>query len=79
MKVSIEDFKEFEQHCKVNTPITLEACRAEGIDPKELLYVPIESFEQASDPKIQKMHYKFAETKRQGLIRAVQNAKKLIL
>ncbi len=38
-RVSIENYPSDEATLKVNTPRSLEACRMEGIDPEELLYM----------------------------------------
>jgi hypothetical protein len=74
--VSLENLDEFEEKLVVNTPRSLEACFKEGVEPEELLYIPIEKFQQPGlSPRIQKLHYDFFESKRKETLQAVRQAR----
>lgn len=69
-QVSLKNYPDEEQIDRVNTPLSLEACNKEGIDPDELLFYPFEAFARPNLPKtVQKLNYDFYETQRKKLLR----------
>ena len=79
-KLSLEDLRRFETVKVVNTPRSLEACRREGIEPKDLLYRPPDSFHEENPyPEVQSLYYEFFEHKRTLLIKAVRKSRKEIM
>lgn len=74
--VSLSNLDEFEQHCLINTPRSLEACKKEGIDPEELLYIPPEAFTQPHlSVRLQQLHFEFFEAKRKEILSIVKRAR----
>lgn len=79
-KLSIEDIALFETEKTVGTPRSLEACKREGITPKDLIYKPLEYFKQTDlVPEIQSLYYEYFENKRKQLIESVKNTRKNII
>ena len=75
--VSIENFPLFERNRTVNTPLSLEACKREGIEPYELLHKPLEHFCTINKSQdVQTMYYNFFENKRKLLIKTVKRTRK---
>ena len=79
-RLSLEELGIFEGVRLVNTPRSLEACRREGIEPKDLLYRPLESFqEENEDSEVQALYYEFFEHKRRALVKAVRKTRKELM
>ena len=79
-RISIENIGLFESERLVNTPLSLEACRREGIAPEDLLYKPLEFFEQDNlGYDIQRLYFYFFKKKRENLIEIVKETKKRII
>ena len=75
--ISIENFPLFERDRTVNTPLSLEACKREGIEPYELLHKPLEHFSDIhKSQEVQTMYYNFFENKRKLLIKTVKKTRK---
>jgi hypothetical protein len=78
--VSLTSLDEFEQHRLVNTPRSLEACRREGIDPEELLYIPPDAFTQPHlSVRLQQLHFEFFEAKRKEIIAIVKRERENVV
>mmetsp|Transcript_13018 Transcript_13018/g.24177 ORF Transcript_13018/g.24177 Transcript_13018/m.24177 type:complete len:519 (-) Transcript_13018:3071-4627(-) len=78
--VSLGTLGEFEQDRVVNTPRSLEACRREGIDPEELLYIPPEAFTQPHlSVRLQHLHFEFFEAKRKEIVEIVKRARERVI
>lgn len=78
--ISIEDFDPMERKIKINSPRSLEACKIEGVLPKELLYIPKEKFREPGLPKeVGDLRYEFHENKRMELIELVKKAREEIM
>lgn len=78
--LSIEDFDIMETKQKVNSPRTLEACKAEGVLPKELLHVPKSKFKEPGLPnEVAELRYEFHENKRKELIELVKKARQELI
>ena len=74
--ISVEDMDPMEEKTKVNSPRTLEACKLEGILPKELLHVPKSKFKEPGLPnEVAELRYEFHENKRQEIIDLVKKAR----
>lgn len=70
----------FESKRKVNTPRSLEACKREGISNKDLLYKPLEFFQQEGlTSEIVSLYYEFFENKRKALIDNVKLTRNQII
>lgn len=78
--ISIDNMDRMEQKLKINSPRSLEACKLEGVKPKELLYIPKEKFEDSKMPtEVGELRYEFNENKRQELFALVKKARKDII
>ena len=78
--ISIEDIGLFETEKLINTPRSLEACKKEGIEPEDLLYLPLEFFCQEKWPKeIQVLYYEFFEYKRKLLLKSIKEIREGII
>ena len=78
--VSLDKLDEFEQRRTVNTPLSLEACRSEGIDPSELLYKPRSSFDDQNVPNFFKdLQYDFYEKRRQETLALVRKKRAALI
>lgn len=74
--ISLENFEVTEAKNVLNSPRSLEAWRIEGIDPKELLYVPKSKFKEPGVPKeITELRYEFHESKRKELLEIAKKAR----
>ena len=62
------------------TPRSLAACAAEGIDPLELVYKPVEEFvEKGLSPRLVKLRYDFYEAKRKDLMASAIKSREMSL
>ena len=62
------------------TPRSMAACAAEGIDPFELVYKPIEEFvEKGLSPRLVKLRYDFYEAKRKDLMASAVKSREGLL
>lgn len=74
--LSIETMDIYEQKKLVNSPKTLEACRREGVVPKELRFIPKDKFKDQSMPEeVTEMRYQFNENKRLELVKIVKRTR----
>lgn len=78
--ISLESLAETEQNQLVNSPRSLEACKIEGIEPRELLYIPPEAFGQVDfSDQLQQLHYGFFEAKRKDIIALVRQTRQNLI
>jgi len=77
--VSIDDFDPLEQHKKPNSPRTVEACRLEGIKPKELLYKPLDWYKQRYPAELAQVRYDMLDNKRKELIEQVKEKRQELI
>lgn len=76
---TIEDFDPYDQEQLIESPRTLKACEAEGVDPEELFYVPLENYLQRGLPKrTARLRHDFFEAFRQDTVEIVKRARNLI-
>ena len=68
--ISLKNYGDKPETERLNTPLSLEACYREGIDPDDLIYYPLEEFTRPNLHKsIQKMNFDFYESQRQKLLK----------
>lgn len=78
--ISIDNFDPKETKRKVNSPRTLEACKLEGILPKELLHIPVDKFREPGLPDaVAELRYEFHENKRVELIDLITKSRQKII
>ena len=64
---------------KVNSLQTQEACKNEGVTPKELLHIPKNEFSEPGLPQeVADLRYEFHENKRKELIELVRKTRKKV-
>lgn len=70
--IGLESFDRFDPNAVIGSPRSLEVLAAEGVAPKELIYKPLQRFEQKGlDPEVAKMRHDFLEARRQDLLSAL--------
>lgn len=68
--ISLKNYGDKPETERLNTPLSLEACYREGIDPDDLIYYPLEEFARPNlHRSIQKMNFDFYESQRQKLLK----------
>jgi len=73
---SLANFDESDPRAFLNSPRSLQACKHEGVLPSELVYKPIEAFqERALSPRLVKLRYDFFEAKRRDLFAVTRRAR----
>lgn len=78
--VSLANFDENNPKQVINSPRSLQACKLEGVLPQELVYRPIEAFQEKNlSPRLVKLRYDFFEAKRRDLLAASKRARDAIL
>mmetsp|Transcript_96652 Transcript_96652/g.152929 ORF Transcript_96652/g.152929 Transcript_96652/m.152929 type:complete len:532 (-) Transcript_96652:142-1737(-) len=77
---NLADFEEDNPNCIITSPRSLQACKTEGVLPKELEYKGIEYFaEKNLSPRLVKLRYDFFEAKRKDLLAAARKAREQLL
>mmetsp|Transcript_86934 Transcript_86934/g.243637 ORF Transcript_86934/g.243637 Transcript_86934/m.243637 type:complete len:536 (-) Transcript_86934:115-1722(-) len=78
--VSLVNFDETNPKATLNSPRTLQACKQEGVLPGELVFKPIEAFQERNlSPRLVKLRFDFFEAKRKDLLAAVRRARDTIM
>lgn len=78
--VSLENFNETAAKSGINSPRSIQACKQEGVLPQELLYRPIEAFQEKNlSPRLVKLRFDFFEAKRKDLLAAARRARETLL
>lgn len=73
--MSLEDYEENDTRL-LTSPRSIEACRLEGILPKDLIYIPKNKFHEPGVPKeVAEMRFEFNQNKRKELIGVATNAR----
>lgn len=76
MMVSLATFDENNPQQVINSPRSLQACKLEGVLPSELIYKPVEAFQERNlSPRLVKLRYDFFEAKRRDLLAASRRAR----
>jgi len=79
-KCSLASFDENNPNVTINSPRSLTACKSEGVLPQELIYKPVEAFQEKNlSPRLVKLRYDFFEAKRRDLLAASRKARDGIL
>jgi len=64
----------------ISSPRSLQACKSEGVLPQELVFRPIEMFQEKNlSPRLVKLRYDFFEAKRRDLLAASRKARELLI
>jgi len=73
---SLVTFDENDPRMVITSPRSLQACKTEGVLPQELVFRPIETFQERSlSPRLVKLRYDFFEAKRRDLLAAARKAR----
>ncbi|CAJ1399276.1 unnamed protein product [Effrenium voratum] len=77
---SLVNFDEENAKAVITSPRSLQACKQEGILPEELIYKPVEAFQDKNlSPRLVKLRYDFFEAKRRDLLAAARQAREVLL
>lgn len=69
------DFPEFDPDAEIRSPRSIQAAASEGIHPQELIYMPIERFEDEDvEPLVAQLRHDFYEVRRQDLLAQARDA-----
>lgn len=80
MASSLVSFEELNPAAKIDSPRSLQACKQEGVLPQELIYRPIEAFQEKNlEPRLVKLRYDFFEAKRRDLLAAARRSRDAIV
>mmetsp|Transcript_149937 Transcript_149937/g.462865 ORF Transcript_149937/g.462865 Transcript_149937/m.462865 type:complete len:524 (+) Transcript_149937:143-1714(+) len=80
MASSLISFDESNPKAVINSPRSLQACKQEGVLPAELVFKPIEAFQERNlSPRLVKLRYDFFEAKRRDLLAASRRARDSII
>lgn len=78
--MSLANFNETNPRAVINSPRSLQACKTEGVLPQELIYKPVEAFQEKNlSPRLVKLRYDFFEAKRRDLLAASRRARDALL
>ena len=74
--VSLETFDAYKSVARLNSPRSVDACKRQGIDPKELLYMSFEDYQnKIKDKKLEKelvrLRWEHHEKKRKEKLRVL--------
>jgi len=79
-QTSLATFDENDAKMMIQSPRSLQACKSEGILPAELVFRPIEAFQEKNlSPRLVKLRYDFFEAKRRDLLAATKRAREAIV
>mmetsp|Transcript_26016 Transcript_26016/g.82190 ORF Transcript_26016/g.82190 Transcript_26016/m.82190 type:complete len:525 (+) Transcript_26016:157-1731(+) len=77
---SLANFEENNPRAVINSPRSLQACKQEGVLPHDLIYKPVENFQERNlSPRLVKLRYDFFEAKRRDLLAASRRARDAIV
>jgi len=78
--ITLEDFDPYDEEQIIESPRSIRACEAEGVDPEELFYLPMKAHAQRGLPKrIVQLRHDFFEALRQDTVDIVRRARQLII
>jgi len=76
MAVSLINFDERNPEAIINSPRSLQACKLEGVLPRDLVFKPIDAFQEKNlSPRLVKLRFDFFEAKRKDLLAASRRAR----
>jgi len=74
--ISLANFDEGSPQQVINSPRSLQACKLEGVLPSELVFKPVESFQERNlEPRLVRLRFDFFEAKRRDLLAAARRAR----
>eukprot|EP00913_Durusdinium_trenchii_P004730 g4392.t1 len=77
---SLANFDENNPRASISSPRSLQACKQEGVLPQELIFKPMEAFQEKNlSPRLVKLRYDFFEAKRRDLLAAARRARDALL
>lgn len=77
---SLTTFDESDARMIISSPRSLQACKSEGVLPQELIFRPIEAFQEKNlSPRLVKLRYDFFEAKRRDLLAASRKAREQLI
>merc|ERR1719424_1306158 len=77
---SLAEFNENDPKMCIASPRSLQACKVEGVLPQELVFRPIEAFQEKNlSPRLVKLRYDFFEAKRRDLLAAARKAREQLV
>jgi len=77
---SLATFDENDPRMVIGSPRSLQACKTEGVLPQELIFRPIDAFQEKNlSPRLVKLRYDFFEAKRRDLLAAARKAREQLL
>jgi len=77
---SLATFEENDPKQIIGSPRSLQACKTEGVLPQELVFRPIEAFQEKNlSPRLVKLRYDFFEAKRRDLLAAARKAREQLI
>jgi len=77
---SLATFDENDPRVVIGSPRSLQACKTEGVLPQELIFRPIEAFQEKNlSPRLVKLRYDFFEAKRRDLLAAARKAREQMI
>eukprot|EP00933_Yihiella_yeosuensis_P015182 TRINITY_DN13330_c1_g1_i2.p1 TRINITY_DN13330_c1_g1~~TRINITY_DN13330_c1_g1_i2.p1 ORF type:complete len:608 (+),score=82.48 TRINITY_DN13330_c1_g1_i2:85-1908(+) len=80
LRITLEDFAEFDPNAPLDSPRSLAACDAEGILLQDLRYKPLEKFQTPGlDVRVGQLRYEYLEARRQDLLASVRNTRLAII
>jgi len=78
--ISLSTFDENQARSVNFTPRSIQACKLEGVLPQELVFRPIDAFQEKNlSPRLVKLRYDFFEAKRRDLLAAARRARDAIV
>lgn len=73
---SLANFDENNPRAIINSPRSLQACKTEGVLARDLVFKPIEAFQEKNlSPRLVKLRFDFFEAKRRDLLAASRRAR----
>lgn len=77
---SLATFEENDPGMVIRSPRSLQACKSEGVLPQELIFRPVETFQEKNlSPRLVKLRYDFFEAKRRDLLAAARKAREQLI
>merc|ERR1719217_1107490 len=73
---SVETLPENDVSARVTSPRSLKACAKEGVEPKDLIFRPLEEFaEPGMEPRLVRLRFEFFDAKRRDLLTLVRRSR----
>lgn len=77
---SLATFDENNPRATISSPRSIKACKTEGVLPRDLIFKPIEAFQEKNlSPRLVKLRFDFFEAKRRDLLAASRRARESLV